>query len=182
MCVSICSLPICKGWNSALLLSRFILRNKTRGFSTDQFLVSRLLQGLKRTNHTQDSRLPITKHLLQRIITTLPSVCKVNYESSLFSLVSSIAFYGLLRVSEFTVTLNQNHRVLLREHLQVDHMNKHLHLLVKFTKLTKLGKGQDRIYKALVSWLVFLQCYKIFIISIKNQRSAILLSFGFISH
>lgn len=39
---------------------------KLQGFQdpTDQFLVSKLLQGLKRTNHTHDSRLPITKHLL----------------------------------------------------------------------------------------------------------------------
>lgn len=85
---------------------------KIQGFQdpTDQFLVSKLLQGLKRTNHIHDSRLPITKHLLQRIITILPSVCKENYESSLFSSAFSIAFYGLLRVSELTVTPKQNHK------------------------------------------------------------------------
>lgn len=116
---------------------------KVQGFQdpTDQFLVSKLLQGLKRTNHTHDSRLPITKHLLQRIITILPSVCKENYESSLFSSAFSIAFYGLLRVSELTVTPKQNHWVLLREHLHVDHINKHLHLLVKFSKTDQTGKG-----------------------------------------
>lgn len=149
VCGSVCSLPICKGsflWKSALLLSRFILLNKTTGFSRPNrpFLVSRLLQGLTRTNYFQDSRLPITKHLLQRIITILPSVCKVNYESSLFSLAHSIAFYNLLRLSEFTVTPNQHHRVLLWEHLHVDHINNNLHLLVKFYKTDQTEKGTTR--------------------------------------
>lgn len=39
---------------------------KLQGFQdpTDQFLVLKLLQGLKRIKHTHDIRLPITKHLL----------------------------------------------------------------------------------------------------------------------
>lgn len=148
VCGSVCSLPIWKGsflCNSALLFSRFILLYKTTGFPRPNRPVSGIkvivLQGLKRTNHTHDSRLPITKHLLQRIITILPSVCKDNYESSLFSSAFSIALYGLLRVSELTVTPKQNHRVLLREHLHVDHINKRLHLLVKFS-----GPNRERDY------------------------------------
>lgn len=140
------------GYLSAKGLSYATVRSYLAGLSyltklqdfqdpTDQFLVSKLLQGLKRIKHTQDSRLPITKHLLQRIITILPSVCKDNYESLLFSSAFSIAFYGLLRVSEVIVTPKQNHRVLLREHLHIDHINKQLHLLVKFSKTDQTGKG-----------------------------------------
>lgn len=59
----------------------------------------------------------------------------------MFSSAFSIAFYDLLSVSELTVTAKQNHRVLLREHPHVDHINKYLHLLVTFSKTDQTGKG-----------------------------------------
>lgn len=50
--------------------------------------------------------------------------------------------------------------VLLREHLHVDHINKHLHLLVNFPKRTKPGKGLHCINKALVTLLALMHLFQ----------------------
>ena len=60
---------------------------------TNHFLVCKFLQGLKRMKHTKDTRLPITKQLLQDIILKLPMVCFNDYEPMLYSAAFNIAFY-----------------------------------------------------------------------------------------
>lgn len=121
-------------------LSHFV---KLQGYQdpTNQFLVTKLLQGLKRIAHTQDCRLPITKQLLQDIIAILPSVCTNNYETLLFSAAFTTAFHGFLRVSEVVVSHKNNQRVLLRENLHIDHINSCLQLEVKFSKTDQAGRG-----------------------------------------
>ena len=108
---------------------------------TNQFLVCKLLQGLKRMKHTKDTRLPITKQLLQDIISILPRVCFNNYETMLYSAAFSIAFYGLLRVSEVVVTGKTSDRVLMIENLYIDHNDLSLYIGVIFSKTDQIGRG-----------------------------------------
>ena len=57
---------------------------------TSEFLITKLLQGMKRLNHKSDRRLPITKNMLEKIILTLPSTCSNSYEVDLFAAFTSI--------------------------------------------------------------------------------------------
>jgi hypothetical protein len=69
---------------------------------TEGFIVKKLKEGAKRMNPRVDSRLPITQSILRQIIHTLPSVCNSQFEVVLFRAAFLLAFFGFLRVSEFT--------------------------------------------------------------------------------
>ena len=91
--------------------------------------------------HTKDTRLPITKQLLQDIISILPRLCFSNYETILYSAAFSIAFYGLLRVSEVAVTGKTSARVLMIENLYIDHNDLSLYIAKVFSKTDQIGRG-----------------------------------------
>jgi len=68
---------------------------------TQNFVVKKLLEGSRRVKGSQeDSRLPITKPLLVKILNVLPQVCTSIFETKLFSASFLLAFYGFLRVGE----------------------------------------------------------------------------------
>ena len=68
---------------------------------TQHFVVNKLLEGSMRVKGSQeDSRLPITKPLLAKILNVLPQVCTSIFETKLFSASFLLAFCGFLRVGE----------------------------------------------------------------------------------
>lgn len=72
--------------------------------NTKSFIISKMLEGLRRKNpQTRDIRVPISLNLLKRFIVSLQRVCTSRYETFLFSAAFSIAFFGMLRVSEVTI-------------------------------------------------------------------------------
>lgn len=112
------------------------------GDPTSQFLVTKLLQGMKRLNHNSDTRLPITKDLLEKIILVLPTTCTNSYETSLFSAAFSLAFHGLFRVGELTVHCKiPNNIVLGMENLTLDPDKQLLLINLKHSKTDQVGKG-----------------------------------------
>jgi hypothetical protein len=63
-----------------------------------------MLEGLRRkTSQTRDIRVPISLSLLKRLIVSLQKVCTSRYDTFFFSAALSIAFFGMLRVSEITI-------------------------------------------------------------------------------
>jgi hypothetical protein len=71
--------------------------------NTDAFIVRKLLDGIKRCSlNKSDSRLPITRELLGKIVSVLPTICKSSFESCLFKTAFSLCYHGMLRVSELT--------------------------------------------------------------------------------
>ena len=68
-----------------------------------KFLVQKMLEGLKRSKKSKDTRLPISEKLLLRIINRLEAICSSKYEADLFASAFSLAFYGLLRVGEIVL-------------------------------------------------------------------------------
>lgn len=70
---------------------------------TKHFLIQKMQEGCKRGNKRKDGRLPITWALLCRLIPSLHHVCSSLYEVRLFQAAFLIAFFGFLRVGEFTV-------------------------------------------------------------------------------
>ncbi|CAC5393250.1 unnamed protein product [Mytilus coruscus] len=70
--------------------------------TTKNVIISKMLEGLHRRNPQKDNRAPITLSLLRQITDTLPSICTYSYESLLFKSSIILAFFAMLRVSEFT--------------------------------------------------------------------------------
>lgn len=68
--------------------------------NTKSFIISKMLEGLRRKNpKTRDIRVPISLNLLKRLIFSLQKVCTSRYDTFLFS----IAFFGMLKISEVTI-------------------------------------------------------------------------------
>ena len=83
--------------------------------------------------------MPITKELLHKVIAILPSFCSSQYETKLFKAAFSLAYHGLLRVSEFACVQGDNSHVLsykdviIRENL--------LQVFVSSSKTDQFGRG-----------------------------------------
>ena len=75
---------------------------------TKGFVVLCLLEGCKRGNVSRDTRCPITLPLLGQMLGALKFVCKSDYEMHMYSAAFLVAFYGFLRVGEFTVNSRQH--------------------------------------------------------------------------
>ena len=71
--------------------------------NTKSFFVGKLIEGMKRkTPRKKDLRMPISLDLLTKLIGALSYICQSSYETKLFASAFSLAFFGLLRVGEFT--------------------------------------------------------------------------------
>ncbi|XP_053396909.1 uncharacterized protein LOC128556304 [Mercenaria mercenaria] len=110
---------------------------------TKQFVISKMLEGIKRSKTRSDCRLPITPSLLSNILLKLPAVCTNVYETILFSAAYSLAFFGFLRVGELTASKRQN----LSSTLCVNDINliqesKTLIVSLRFSKTDQEGKGE----------------------------------------
>jgi len=71
---------------------------------TDTFIITKMLEGCRRSRNCSDDRAPISKELLDSILKVLPDVCYDNYECKLFSAAYTLAYFGLLRVGELAFT------------------------------------------------------------------------------
>ena len=69
---------------------------------TNNFLVRKLLRGVKLERKGNDSRLPITLSILTKVLSNLDMVAYSNFESCLFKASFSLAFFAFLRVGEIT--------------------------------------------------------------------------------
>lgn len=63
-----------------------------------------MLEGVKQTKISKDSRLPIMLELLTKIIDKLSSICFYSYEALLFVTSFTFAFQGFLLVGEIVYT------------------------------------------------------------------------------
>ena len=69
---------------------------------TDHFLVHKIREGLRRESHKSDVRYPVTENLLLRLSKTVGGIATSEFEANLFKAAFQLAFFGLLRVGEFT--------------------------------------------------------------------------------
>ena len=79
-------------------------RHKICGWEdpTDNFIIRKLKEGAKRGNKVSDRRRPITLLILGQLLSSLPGICASSFEAGLFKAAFSLAFFGFLRVGEFT--------------------------------------------------------------------------------
>ena len=80
--------------------------HKISGFSdpTREFVIQKLLAGAAKIAPSVDPRLPVTHILLHRLIEDLPHYVSAHYNRVLIAAMFSVAFFGLFRVGELTVS------------------------------------------------------------------------------
>jgi len=106
---------------------------------TQKIIVKKVLEGIKRSKgHMQDQRLPITLDLLKKVFGILPIVCASNYETVLFGATFSLAFFGLLRISEFAVSNSQTRHIL--SHDDVTLFENFVKLQIRSSKTDQLNR------------------------------------------
>lgn len=117
---------------------------KVLGFSdvNKNFVVQKMLEGMKRLKNKADTRLPISEIILSKIILRLPGTCSNIYETKLFKAAFTLAFWGLFRVGEITVAKRQslNHIISVND-VYVDIKSGKLVVFVRHSKTDQMGKG-----------------------------------------
>lgn len=108
---------------------------------TKEFIVQKMLEGVRRSNPGRDQRLPITTNLLKDILSKLPLVCTSLYESKMFSAAFTLAFHGFLRVGEITLHRNNCDRVLSVHDIKIEQMDKLLKVHIRYSKTDQSGQG-----------------------------------------
>ncbi len=109
--------------------------------TTKSFIVGKAIEGLRRSKGSQkDLREPITVHMLDKFIKKSRSYCSSFYEASMFSAAFSLAFFGLLRISEFTSTLRSTSS--LNKQIQIQDVtikNNAIKMLIRWSKTQQRG-------------------------------------------
>lgn len=85
---------------------------------TTVFIVRKILKGCENLTPSTDSRLPITKTLLHKLISILPSVFQQHYHQLLLKTLFLVAFNGFFRLGELVIRTKQGaDKVLQRQDL-----------------------------------------------------------------
>lgn len=99
-----------------------------------------MLTGFRRQNPTQDIRSPITYSMLSKILSVLPNLTKSLYESNLFGAAFSLAFFGMFRVGEITLTRHSSvEKILQLSDTYID--SDSIHLFLRYSKTDQFGNG-----------------------------------------
>lgn len=70
------------------------------------FLIRKLLEGIKRLNYLKDCRFFIIKYIFEKFVKIIFLVCLLNFEVIFFLMVFLVVYYVFLRVGEFILSLN----------------------------------------------------------------------------
>jgi hypothetical protein len=71
---------------------------------TANFIVKKLKEGCKRLKGHVDNRRPISLSILKQLCRVTQGICSTQYEATMFKAAFAIAFFGFLRIGEFTET------------------------------------------------------------------------------
>lgn len=97
-----------------------------------------MLEGFRRLNPAKDVRSPISLSCLNKLVSILPTVCTSLYEAVMFSAAFHLAFFALLRISEFTFTSNDAPALLFHD---VTINETHIGLYIKGSKTDQYNRS-----------------------------------------
>ena len=110
--------------------------------TTKSFLVSKAIEGARRNRgNSLDTRAPITLDILEQMMKSLPHICQNSYEECLFKAAFSLAFFGLLRIGEFTQVNNKAASKKVIKYQDVEITQKQLNVTIKWSKTDQCGKS-----------------------------------------
>lgn len=109
--------------------------------TTQNVLVGKVLEGMKRLQHRVDTRLPVTGPILAQIVKVLPLVCLNKFEALLFQAAFTMTFFGFFRVGELCLSKggNPSHVVGRGDVTLVQGQYVQVHL--RYSKTDPSGKG-----------------------------------------
>lgn len=108
---------------------------------TQSFVITKLREGLKRQGHQADSRQPITYKLLGKLVGMLPAVCSSQYEASLFRASFLLAFFGFLRVGEFTSLSKKAETSHLIQISDISFVEIGMKVIIRYSKTDQRGRS-----------------------------------------
>ena len=111
---------------------------------TDNFIIKKLKEGCKRQDKRSDCRRPITLPILRQLSQLLQGLCQSTFESSLFRAAFLLAFFGFLRVGEFTVTSKNGDvsNILSRGDIIINHgPPEFMEATIRFSKTDQYGES-----------------------------------------
>ena len=109
---------------------------------TGTFIIQKMLEGCRRSRKQNDNRAPISKDLLTSICVKLGEICFSHYEVLLFKAAFTLAYYGLLRISELVYTGPMHRdRPLQLSDVSYDLYNKTLLIQIRKSKTDQSGKA-----------------------------------------
>lgn len=73
---------------------------------TNTFMIQKVMQGVRNCHPRCDTRMPITLHLLMRLVDSLAQVCDSHWNRLLYRSMYLLAFFAFLRVGEMTLSNN----------------------------------------------------------------------------
>ena len=101
---------------------------------TNNFLVRKLLEGVKRSKVSIDNRLPLTFDLLTKLVGATQYICSNAVEVALFKATYTIAFFAFLRVSEFTVKSKAGNNAWVLQRNDVSFQHSHMTIVLRHAK------------------------------------------------
>jgi len=95
---------------------------------TSSFLILKLLRACHKQQTIFDSRMPIVKPMLERLMLTLVHTGTDHYRQHLFQAMFALAFYAFLRIGEITIIGKDGHNAHLIQRNQIRMQTKHFEL------------------------------------------------------
>lgn len=107
---------------------------------TKNYLVNKLLEGLRRSGKSKDTRAPITLPILTQLPKALVCICFSSYEAKLFHAAFTLAFFGFLRVGEIALSNCKSNSSTVLSISDISIQNSMLKVNIRFSKTDRFGK------------------------------------------
>ena len=109
---------------------------------TDNFVVKKMREGSRRLKGQPDCRSPITISILNHVCQSLNGFCTSVFEVSLFKAAFLLAFFGFLRVGEFTAISknSDSSRILNIKDVSIN-KGGFMNVVIRFSKTDQRGKS-----------------------------------------
>ncbi|XP_076103619.1 uncharacterized protein LOC143072529 isoform X2 [Mytilus galloprovincialis] len=91
---------------------------------TNSFLIKKIIKGAQNLRSSCDTRLPITKEILSKLLLAVSNVIRDQFNQFLLKAMMSLAFHCFLRIGEIAVkNKNENNKVLQLSDISVGYKN-----------------------------------------------------------
>ncbi|KAJ8306730.1 hypothetical protein KUTeg_015771 [Tegillarca granosa] len=107
---------------------------------TKNFLVNKLLEGLRRSGKSKDTRAPITLPILTQLPRALVCICFSSYKAKLFHAAFTLALFGFLRVGEIALSNCKSNSSTVLSISDISIQTSMLKVKIRFSKTDQFGK------------------------------------------
>ncbi|KAJ8307433.1 hypothetical protein KUTeg_015517 [Tegillarca granosa] len=107
---------------------------------TKNFLVNKLLEGLRRSGKSKDTRAQITLPILTQLPRALVCICFSSYKAKLFHAAFTLAFFGFLRVGEIALFNCKSNSSTVSSISDISIQTSMLKVKIRFSKTDQFGK------------------------------------------